>query len=204
MINHLILCDKEPHWGCTKCPCTCTNGMCIYKYAIVCGYILVTLMVASVDEERTAAELLSDTNVELSPDGTVSWTTPAMIKSACKIEIDSYPFDVQRCQLKLGSWTYNGFEVNVTAFLPIMMMDNLMPNGEWRIIAAPCKRHEVYYSCCPQPYPDVTCELIMKRRPLFYLYNLVMPCLLLIFIGESSHLHFWGCFINSRLCMYTL
>ena len=49
----------------------------------------------SVDEERTAVELLSDTNVELGPDGTASWTTPALLKSACKINIDLYPFDVQ-------------------------------------------------------------------------------------------------------------
>ncbi len=47
------------------------------------------------DEERTAAELLSDTNVELGPDGAASWTTPALLKSACKINIDLYPFDVQ-------------------------------------------------------------------------------------------------------------
>ena len=52
-------------------------------------------LLCSVDEERTAVELLSDTNIELAPDGTASWTTPALLKSACKINIDLYPFDVQ-------------------------------------------------------------------------------------------------------------
>ena len=136
------------------------------------------------DEERTAADLLADTNVELSPDGVVSWTTPALFKSSCRIDIDDYPFDVQRCPLKFGSWTYHGLEINVTSFHESIFLDNLMKNGEWEVVDAPCARNEVYYSCCKEPYPDVTCTLVMKRRPLFYIYNLVIPCLLLIFIGS--------------------
>ena len=145
---------------------------------------MICVVYFSVDEERTAAELLSDTNVELSPNGLVSWTTPAMFKSACKIQIDSYPFDVQNCSLKFGSWTYNGFEVNVTSYKPNIFTDNLMNNGEWEILSAPCVRNEIYYSCCDEPFPDVTCTVIMRRRPLFYIYNLVVPCVLLIFIGS--------------------
>ncbi len=52
-----------------------------------------------------------------------------------------------------------------------------------QVIEAPCERNEVYYSCCPEPYPDVTCTLVIERRPLFYMYNLVFPCMLLIMIG---------------------
>ena len=68
------------------------KGSSIFNWGIVSG---IFQMFCSVDEERTAVELLSDTNVELAPDGTASWTTPALLKSACKINIDLYPFDVQ-------------------------------------------------------------------------------------------------------------
>ena len=31
--------------------------------------------------------------------------------STCKIDITWFPFDDQNCEMKFGSWTYNGFKV---------------------------------------------------------------------------------------------
>nr|ACI88788.1 acetylcholine receptor alpha-9/10 [Platynereis dumerilii] len=137
----------------------------------------------SVDQNALAKDFMSDTNVEVSPDGNMSWTAPALLKSSCMIKIQDYPFDKQTCKLKLGSWTYNGWEINISYFAPEILTDNYIPDGEWEILDAPCERNEVFYSCCPQPFPDVTCYLKLKRLPLFYMYNLVFPCCLLIIIG---------------------
>ena len=41
----------------------------------------------SVDSKILARDLLADTNIEVSPDGTVSWTAPALFKSSCNINI---------------------------------------------------------------------------------------------------------------------
>lgn len=43
----------------------------------------------------------------------------------------------------------------------------------------PGGRHEVFYDCCPEPYPDVTFVVTLRRRTLFYALNLLMPCVLL-------------------------
>lgn len=43
----------------------------------------------------------------------------------------------------------------------------------------PGGRHEVFYDCCPQPYPDVTFVVTLRRRTLFYALNLLVPCVLL-------------------------
>ncbi|GAV02417.1 hypothetical protein RvY_12987 [Ramazzottius varieornatus] len=48
------------------------------------------------------------------------------------------------------------------------------------------KRNVVFYSCCAEPYPDITINLIIRRRPLFYVFNYLMPCALitvLAFLG---------------------
>ena len=34
-----------------------------------------------------------------------------MFKSSCPIDITWFPFDDQSCEMKFGSWTYNGFKV---------------------------------------------------------------------------------------------
>jgi nicotinic acetylcholine receptor len=37
----------------------------------------------------------------------------------------------------------------------------------------PGERHEVYYDCCPEPYVDITFTIHIRRRTLYYFFNLV-------------------------------
>jgi hypothetical protein len=50
------------------------------------------------------------------------------------------------------------------------------PNGEWNIIRAPAMRNQKKYSCCLQPYYDITYALVLKRKTLFYTVHLIIPC----------------------------
>jgi len=50
---------------------------------------------------------------------------------------------------------------------------------EWFVREVTVERHEKVYACCPQPYPDVTFTIHMTRRSLFYVVNLIFPCLLI-------------------------
>lgn len=45
--------------------------------------------------------------------GLVVWQPPAVYKSSCSIDVEFFPYDMQTCVLKLGSWTYDGFKVTV-------------------------------------------------------------------------------------------
>ena len=38
---------------------------------------------------------------------------PYKYTTSCKIDTTWYPFDEQRCDLKFGSWTYNGYKLNI-------------------------------------------------------------------------------------------
>ena len=38
------------------------------------------------------------------------------------------------------------------------------------------KRNEKYYTCCPEPYPDITFRLKLRRKSLFFTVNLIFPC----------------------------
>lgn len=66
------------------------------------------------------------TKAKLSSDGTVEWTPPAIYKrfsthvsnpvsmfSMCQIDVEFFPFDLQKCEMKFGSWTYGGLEVDL-------------------------------------------------------------------------------------------
>jgi hypothetical protein len=47
----------------------------------------------------------------------VVWLSHGMFKSSCDISVEYFPFDIQDCQMKWASWTYDGFSVRQCAFL---------------------------------------------------------------------------------------
>lgn len=47
-------------------------------------------------------------------DGNVIWLPTAIFKSTCSIDINYFPFDIQTCKLKFGSWTYNGYKLDIS------------------------------------------------------------------------------------------
>uniref|UniRef100_A0A2D4J7L0 Neurotransmitter-gated ion-channel transmembrane domain-containing protein n=2 Tax=Micrurus lemniscatus lemniscatus TaxID=129467 RepID=A0A2D4J7L0_MICLE len=47
----------------------------------------------------------------------------------------------------------------------------------------PAVRNVITYGCCSEPYPDVTFTLILKRKSSFYIFNLLLPCLLISFLA---------------------
>ena len=56
---------------------------------------------------------------------------------------------------------------------------SFVTNSEFDITRMPLKRNVVIYNCCPEPYPDVTFYIHLKRKPMFYVLNLLFPCILI-------------------------
>lgn len=51
------------------------------------------------------------TNVVVRNNGSCLYVPPGIFKSTCKIDITWFPFDDQHCDMKFGSWTYDGNQV---------------------------------------------------------------------------------------------
>ena len=43
----------------------------------------------------------------------------------------------------------------------------------------PVKRSVNIYDCCPEPYIDIKFYIKIRRRTLFYVFNLILPCALI-------------------------
>lgn len=124
----------------------------------------------------------------VSNEGKVFWPPPAKLRSSCKIDITFFPFDDQVCNMKFGSWTYDGFQVDITNRSARVDLSNYIYSGEWDLLDVTVVRNEVYYACCEEPYPDVTFKIVMRRRTLYYLFNIIFPC---IWLTVLSLLGFW-------------
>lgn len=70
----------------------------------------------------------------VSNDGTCSWIPPGLYISTCAIDIKYFPFDDQRCNMKFGSWTYDGTKINLTSKADAIDISTYSPSGEWDLI----------------------------------------------------------------------
>nr|BBE49554.1 nicotinic acetylcholine receptor alpha1 subunit [Nilaparvata lugens] len=124
--------------------------------------------------------------------GKVVWKPPAIYKSFCEIDVEYFPFDEQTCFMKFGSWTYDGYHVDLrhmsqspdsdTIDVGIDLQDYYL-SVEWDIMRVPAVRNEKFYSCCEEPYPDIIFNITLRRKTLFYTVNLIIPCVGISFLS---------------------
>uniref|UniRef100_T1IUD0 Uncharacterized protein n=1 Tax=Strigamia maritima TaxID=126957 RepID=T1IUD0_STRMM len=120
------------------------------------------------------------TNVVVRSNGSCTYIPPGIFKSTCKIDITWFPFDDQKCDMKFGSWTYDGYQLDL-----LLQgeeggdISTFITNGEWDLIGVPGVRNVIYYACCPEPYVDITFTIHIRRRTLYYGFNLIIPCVLI-------------------------
>ncbi|XP_061377715.1 acetylcholine receptor subunit alpha-like [Danaus plexippus] len=123
--------------------------------------------------------------------GLVEWKPPAIYKSSCEIDVEYFPFDEQTCVLKFGSWTYDGFKVDLR-HMDEQAGSNVVSMGvdlsefymsvEWDILEVPAVRNEKFYTCCDEPYLDITFNITLRRKTLFYTVNIIIPCMGISFL----------------------
>ncbi|XP_033096436.1 acetylcholine receptor subunit alpha-like 1 [Anneissia japonica] len=116
------------------------------------------------------------------PNGLVYWLPPAIYKSSCQINVRYFPFDEQICSMKFGSWTYDGSLIDLNPAAGMVDLEDYWESGEWDIISSPATRQVIRYPCCEQIYVDITFDLKIRRKPLFYTVNLIIPCVLISFL----------------------
>ncbi|KAK9874782.1 hypothetical protein WA026_005587 [Henosepilachna vigintioctopunctata] len=137
-------------------------------------------------------ELTIMTKAILHHTGKVIWNPPAIYKSFCDIDVEYFPFDEQTCLMKFGSWTYDGYTVDLRHILQTQD-SNYIDVGidlqeyhisvEWDIMRVPAVRLEKFYSCCEEPYPDIRFNITLRRKTLFYTVNLIIPCVGISFLS---------------------
>lgn len=62
----------------------------------------------------------------------------------------------------LRSFSLSPHQVDVTNRTADVDLTNYIPNGEWELLEARIIRNVIYYSCCPEPFPDVTITITIR------------------------------------------
>ncbi|KAL8613097.1 hypothetical protein ACOMHN_035038 [Nucella lapillus] len=124
------------------------------------------------------------TNVIVTNDGNVTWLSMVILKSSCSINVKYFPFDTQNCSLHFSSWTYDAYALELRILGDrIGDTTNYMNSTEWHLLEFLQESEKEYFSCCPEPYIFVRNHILIQRRPLFYVFNMVVPCLLITLVA---------------------
>ncbi|XP_006906691.1 acetylcholine receptor subunit delta isoform X1 [Pteropus alecto] len=106
-----------------------------------------------------------------------------------------FPFDWQNCSLKFSSLKYTAKEITLSLkqdeedgrSYPVEWViidpEGFTENGEWEIVHRPARIN--VDTSVPLDSPgrqDVTFYLIIRRKPLFYVINILVPCVLISFM----------------------
>uniref|UniRef100_A0A915DGL7 Uncharacterized protein n=1 Tax=Ditylenchus dipsaci TaxID=166011 RepID=A0A915DGL7_9BILA len=140
--------------------------------------------------------IASVTKADVYSNGNVVWEPPVIYNSMCRIDTKWFPYDEQFCDMKFGSWTYGGFELDMVHLDTGYVVEHISyDNGtEWRVelgvdiseyqesvefdlLSVVGTRHEKRYPCCDYPVIDITYYLNIRRKKLFYTINLMFPCI---------------------------
>ncbi|XP_077772861.1 acetylcholine receptor subunit epsilon isoform X3 [Podarcis muralis] len=129
-------------------------------------------------------------NVLIYPGGSIFWLPPAIFRSTCAIEVTFFPFDWQNCSLVFRSQSYNAREVVLTfggddqTGEPVKEIvidpEAFTENGEWAIQHRPARKALAPVSGVEAPgFSEMRYYLIIQRKPLFYIINIIIPCVLI-------------------------
>ncbi|VDD95619.1 unnamed protein product [Enterobius vermicularis] len=111
--------------------------------------------------------------------GDMTWNPPGILKVSCKIDIYWFPFDEQTCFFKFGAWTYNGAQLDLQEGQ--VALQEYLESGQWALLKAWAVRTEDNYGLA-ETYPDIKIYMRLRRRTLYYAFNLIMPCMLTVIL----------------------
>ncbi|XP_046353570.2 acetylcholine receptor subunit alpha-like [Haliotis rufescens] len=127
----------------------------------------------------TGIKLFSHQQVPVSVEhtGLVVWYHGDLFQSQCDFDIVHFPFDTQICNFVLSTWVTTSDKVKLTPLPHQLDIYTTGENGLWQLrnITTFLKEHQ---------YPRLIVELTLKRRPSYYVYNLIIPITLLSLLSS--------------------
>lgn len=139
---------------------------------------------ANVEDDKNYNGFLDTlkTRITLHSDGKNVWLAPIMFRISCAINVAKFPFDTQICDFKFGSFTYDSTKIKLQAQNKTADFSKYSQNVEWTLISMGSKSEQRSHTCCPNTFDEVTFTLIIKRKPLFLLINLIAPNMIFSFL----------------------
>ncbi|CAF1303890.1 unnamed protein product [Rotaria sordida] len=102
-------------------------------------------------------------NAVVQYNGDILYVPPILYKAICSFNIAAFPF----------------VRVNLTAESSKGQLDAYVKSAEWDLEDFSATNDGLKYDCCPNVYPYVLYTIRIRRRSLYYVTNIIIPCFLI-------------------------
>ncbi|XP_019625375.1 PREDICTED: neuronal acetylcholine receptor subunit alpha-10-like [Branchiostoma belcheri] len=135
-------------------------------------------------------------HVLINNDGTVVWEHPAIVMSACEMDVSAFPFDSQVCTLTFGPWVQDATEVLMISDSAASNLKHFSANvgaSGWDVLSLNARDQKVsydgvYWGTTPKNFSETDITIHLRRKPTFYVFNLLLPCVLLAVMMAATFL----------------
>ena len=111
--------------------------------------------------------------------GLVGWGVASSFLTSCNVDVYYLPFDQQDCHILVTNWFTFGNNTNFTSKKETIQTGNLIQSKEWNVISSSVMTFE---SIKPS-VSIVRFTLTLRRKSSYYVYTMILPVILLSFIG---------------------
>ncbi|TRZ00011.1 hypothetical protein DNTS_022351, partial [Danionella cerebrum] len=121
--------------------------------------------------------------------GHIRYDRMLRLVSACNLQIFNFPFDIQNCTFTFGSYMHTIRDVRVSPALSFNEMTEnskryLQASGEWELVVILGKVDILKFGI--DEWDIITFWVVIKRRPVLYVVNLIIPSSFLMIIDILS------------------
>ena len=121
--------------------------------------------------------------IRLSPDGTLRYIPSGPSRSWCELGLVAFPFDIQICTFEFESWSLTTdhliFDNNSNIYI-----DVFFDSPQWQLCSSQSFVYNHRYNTLNDPFyfARVRFEIVVRRKSMFYIINLILPCTLYSFV----------------------
>ncbi|VDL67140.1 unnamed protein product [Nippostrongylus brasiliensis] len=95
----------------------------------------------------------------------IKFMYPALYRTSCVLDISDIDYEAEFTDVNL---------------------DNFIPNEEWVVVSFKMNRVEEKFVCCPEPWVLLEAVLVVRRKPLYYIVNLVIPTSVITMVAVTG------------------
>ena len=125
-----------------------------------------------------------DFRVDVKYTGRVMWEFGGNFATSCTLVMTYYPFDIQKCDIIIDNWAYSMDQVNLVTEVTEIHLQDFSVNGEWNLQKTEVEKSSYAIDTHPgKLFPRVTFSMYLARKPNYYFFNIVTPCIFIILIA---------------------
>ena len=125
-----------------------------------------------------------DEALNLYSDGSIFRSKPGIFRFSCALDLREFPFDIQTCTMKFGSWTYNNDLMYILPYEEKEKQIDVLSSfshSEWGIKSYMLKNYNESRLCCPgKNYSINEYTFELQRFPHYYKLSMGMTISLVI------------------------